>query len=48
MTTVPSDVELKLVEREIRLHSTLQHPHVITLWDTLSEDGNMYMVLEYA
>ena len=26
----------------------VQHPHVITLWDTISEDGNMYIVLEYA
>ncbi len=48
MATVPTDVELKLVEREIKLHSTVSHPHVITLWDTISEDGNMYMILEYA
>lgn len=45
MATVPSDVELKLVEREIRLHSSIMHPHVVTLWDTFAEEGNTYMVL---
>jgi serine/threonine protein kinase len=45
---VPSETELKLIEREIRLHSGLTHPHCVALWDTLSEDGCVYMLLEFA
>ena len=41
-------MELKLVEREIRLHSNFYHPHTVILWDTLREDDKVYMVIEYA
>lgn len=37
LANVPSETELKLIEREIRLHSGLNHPHCVTLWDTFSE-----------
>ena len=45
---MPSEAELKLVEREIRLHSELDHPHIIKLWDTVIEDDIIHMVMEYA
>jgi len=48
LASIPSEVEVKLVEREVKLHSTVHHPHIVTLWDTISEDGNMFIILEYA
>ena len=45
---MPSDAETKLVEREIRLHSAMDHPHLIRLWDTLLHEGKIYMIMEYA
>lgn len=45
---VPSESELKLVEREIRLHLEMDHPHIIKLWDALLEDEFVYMIMEYA
>lgn len=45
---MPSEAEVKLVEREIRLHSELDHPHIIKLWDTILEGDSIYMVMEYA
>lgn len=26
----------------------MDHPHIIKLWDTLRDDANIYMVMEYA
>jgi serine/threonine protein kinase len=36
------------LEREINLHATVDHPHVIKLWDTLIEDNTVYMIMELA
>lgn len=36
------------MEREIRLHSEIDHPQIIRLWDTLLEGEKLYMVMEYA
>lgn len=36
------------MEREIKLHSELDHPHIIKLWDTLLDDDKIYMIMEYA
>jgi hypothetical protein len=30
-----SDNELLLLEREINLHTAVDHPHIVKLWDTL-------------
>lgn len=45
---MPSETEAKLLEREIVLHSQVDHPHLIRLWDTLMEEGVIYMVMELA
>jgi serine/threonine protein kinase len=45
---MPSESEVKLVEREIKLHSELDHPHIIKLWDTLREGRRIYMIMDYA
>ena len=45
---MPTESEVKLIEREIRLHSDLDHPHVIKLWDTIIDGESIYMVMEYA
>jgi 5'-AMP-activated protein kinase catalytic alpha subunit len=39
---------LLLLEREINLHSTIDHPHIIKLWDTLVEKETVYMIMELA
>ena len=43
-----SENELLLLEREINLHATMDHPHIIKLWDTLIEEDTVYMVMELA
>lgn len=48
MAKIPSETELRLFEREISLHSGVDHPHVIKLWETILEDDCIYMVMEYA
>lgn len=45
---MPSESEVKLVEREIKLHSELDHPHIIKLWDTLIDGDKIFMIMEYA
>lgn len=40
--------ELKIMEREIQIHSQLDHPHIVKLWNTLLHDGKVYMIMEYA
>ena len=30
------------------MHSTLDHPHIIKLWDTLIEENIVYMIMEIA
>jgi serine/threonine protein kinase len=42
------DHELLLLEREINLHTGVDHPHIIKLWDTLIEEGTVYMIMELA
>jgi serine/threonine protein kinase len=39
---------MKLFEREIAVHSTVDHPHIVKLWDTIMEDDQLYMIMEYA
>lgn len=36
------------VEREIRIHSRLDHPNIIRLFAAFEDDANIYMVQEYA
>jgi len=35
------------LEREAKAVSSLQHPHICTLFDIGSEDGGIYLVMEY-
>lgn len=37
-----------MLQREIYLHSTIDHPHIIKLWDTIEEDNKIHMIMEYA
>jgi serine/threonine protein kinase len=43
-----SEVELQVISREIRVHSSLDHPHIVKLWDTLYQDNKVYMVMDFA
>jgi serine/threonine protein kinase len=45
---MPSESEVRLVEREIKLHGELDHPQIIRLWDTLIDGDRIYMIMEYA
>ena len=36
------------VEREIRLHSQLQHPNIIQLLAAFEDDNNVFLVTEFA
>lgn len=37
-----------MIAREIKLHSKLDHPHIIKLWDTLFENNTIFMIMDYA
>ena len=39
---------IQAIKREIRLHKSLDHPHVIKLHDYLEDTDHLYLVLEYA
>jgi serine/threonine protein kinase len=39
---------LQIIAREIKVHSKLDHPHIIKLWDTIFYDNKIYMVMDYA
>ena len=34
-------MELQLIMREIKIHSKLDHPHIVKLWDTIYDDGTV-------
>jgi serine/threonine protein kinase len=40
--------ELKLIKREIAIHSQLDHPHIVKLWSAFFEQEKIFMILEYA
>jgi serine/threonine-protein kinase len=36
------------IKRECRLHAAIgAHPHIVTLYDTIEENGHIYLVMEY-
>ena len=39
---------MDLIEREINIHKTLDHPHIIRLYDHFDDQKNFYLVMEYA
>lgn len=41
-------VEISLILREIKVHSKLDHPHIVKLWDTLLDNNKIYMIMDYA
>lgn len=41
-------VDVSQVEREIRIHSSLDHKNIIRLYAAFEDDSNVYMVQEYA
>lgn len=36
------------MEREIKLHADIDHPHIARLWETLFDGDTLYLILEYA
>jgi len=45
---ITNNKELNSIEREIRVHFTLKHPHIIKLYDCLIEKELVYMIMEWA
>jgi len=45
---VMSKSEIYSIEREIRVHFTLNHPYIIKLFDSFIENDHVYMVMEWA
>ena len=43
-----SKSEIKGIEREIRIHFTLDSPYVVKLYDCFIENNVVYMILEWA
>lgn len=42
-----SEKEKEGLEREIELHSTLDHPHIVKLFGSEKKDGKLFIVLEF-
>lgn len=40
--------EIQGIEREVRVHSILNHPNIITFHDSFQEGELVYIVLDYA
>lgn len=45
---ISTEIGLQALERETTLHSCIDHPHIIRLWQVLRDDSHIYMVMEYA
>lgn len=37
-----------LLQREVGIHKTLNHPNIIQLYEYFEDDKNVYLVMEYA
>lgn len=48
LTTDLTAREASVVGREIKIHSKLDHPHIVKLWDTLRDNHKIYLVMDYA
>ena len=48
LTSDLKETQYLIIEREIKVHSQMDHPHIVKLWDTLQDESNIYMVMEYA
>ena len=48
LKTLHNKQELKGIEREIRVHFSLNHPHIIKLYDCFYENNQVYMIMEWA
>lgn len=40
--------EIEGIEREVRVHSTLSHPNIVTFHDSFQEGELVYIVMDYA
>jgi len=40
--------EALLTEQEANLLKKLQHPNIVTFWESFSENSNLYIVMEFA
>ena len=45
---IRSQMERKFITEEIRLHMSLKHPHIIFLHDSILEDKQAFIFMEYA
>lgn len=48
LASLEDPAEFKIIEREIQIHGSLDHPHIVKLWNTLIHDDKVYMIMEYA
>ncbi|OMJ66081.1 hypothetical protein SteCoe_37206 [Stentor coeruleus] len=42
------ELSIEIINREIAIHSKLNHPHIIKLFNSFTDETNIYLVLEYA
>ncbi len=48
MKTLECEAEVQSIQREIRIHSKLDHPHIIKFFDSFQKGNIVTMVLDYA
>lgn len=48
MNELECEAEIQSIKREIRVHSKLDHPHIVKFHNSFQKDNTITMVLEYA
>lgn len=39
---------MSLLDREVQIHKSLNHPHIIKLLDSFEDSKNVYLIMEFA
>ena len=40
--------DIERVSREIHILKTVQHPHIVQLYEIIETNSNLYLIMEYA
>ncbi len=42
-----SDICLKALQQEIIISTQINHPHIVKVWQVLSDSAKIYLIMEY-
>ena len=47
MSDVTSETGLLALKRETTIHCSIDHPHIVRMWQVLKDKDNIYMVMDH-